>query len=161
MNKIFKVFALTGVITLGLGASAANAATAQAFAKANIVKQITITKNADLDYATIVTGATASTVVVSPAGVRTCGAGLVCSGSPLAANFTVVGTVGQIALVTVPGTVSLTSAGNTMSSTLVSSAATMTLAASNTLTVGGTLSVGANQVEGVYSGQFTVNVDYQ
>lgn len=84
-----------------------------------------------------------------------------CSGSPLAANFTVVGTVGQIALVTVPGTVSLTSAGNTMSSTLVSSAATMTLAASNTLTVGGTLSVGANQVEGVYSGQFTVNVDYQ
>jgi len=48
-----------------------------------------------------------------------------------------------------------------MSSTLVSSAATMTLAASNTLTVGGTLSVGANQVEGVYSGQFTVNVDYQ
>lgn len=74
MNKIFKVLALTGVITLGLGASAANAATAQAFAKANIVKQITITKNADLDYATIVTGATASTVVVSPAGVRTCGA---------------------------------------------------------------------------------------
>ncbi len=161
MNKIFKALALTGVVALGLGASAANAATATALAKANIVKQITIVKTADLDYATIVTGAAASTVIVSPAGVRTCGAGLTCSGNPIAASFTVVGTVGQVALVTVPPTVTLTSGANTMSSTLLSSAPALTLAASNTFTLGGTLSVGANQVEGAYSGLFTVNVDYQ
>jgi len=48
-----------------------------------------------------------------------------------------------------------------MSSTLVASAATLTLAASNNFTVGGTLSVGGSQADGVYTGSFTATVDYQ
>jgi Mat/Ecp fimbriae major subunit len=161
MTKTFKALALTGVVALGFSASAANAATASATAKANILKQITVTKTADLDYATIVTGAAASTVQITPAGVKTCGAGLTCTGTVSAAAFTVVGTVGAIANVTVPASVSLSSGANSMTSTLVGSASTLTLAASNTLTVGGTLSVGASQADGVYSGTFTVTVDYQ
>jgi Mat/Ecp fimbriae major subunit len=161
MTKTFKALALTGVVALGFSASAANAATASATAKANILKQITVTKTADLDYATIVTGAAASTVQITPAGVKTCGAGLTCTGTVSAAAFTVVGTVGAIANVTVPASVSLTSGANSMTSTLVGSATTLTLAASNTLTVGGTLSVGGGQADGVYSGTFTVTVDYQ
>jgi Mat/Ecp fimbriae major subunit len=161
MTKTFKALALTGVVALGFSASAANAATANATAKANILKQITVTKTADLDYATIVTGAAASTVQITPAGVKTCGAGLTCTGTVSAAAFTVVGTVGAIANVTVPASVSLTSGANSMTSTLVGSATTLTLAASNTLTVGGTLSVGAGQADGVYSGTFAVTVDYQ
>ena len=112
MTKTFKALALTGVVALGFGASAANAATATATAKASILKQITVTKTADLDYATIVTGVAASTVVITPAGARTCGAGLVCSGTATAAGFSVVGTVGQVATVSVPATVSLTSGAN-------------------------------------------------
>ena len=161
MTKTFKALALTGVIALGFSASAANAATASATAKANILKQITVTKTADLDYATIVTGAAASTVVITPGGARTCGAVLVCTGTATAAAFSVVGTVGQIATVSVPATVTLTSGANSMTSTLVSSAATLTLAASNSFTVGGTLSVGASQADGVYSGTFVATVDYQ
>jgi Mat/Ecp fimbriae major subunit len=161
MTKTFKALALTGVVALGFSASAANAATASATAKANILKQITVTKTADLDYATIVTGAAASTVQITPAGVKTCGAGLTCTGTVSAAAFTVVGTVGAIANVTVPASVSLSSGANSMTSTLVGSATTLTLAASNTLTVGGTLSVGGGQADGVYSGTFTVTVDYQ
>jgi len=161
MKMNFKALALVGVAALGMSASAANAATATATAKATILKQITVTKTADLDYATIVTGTAASTVIVTPAGARTCGTGLVCSGTATAAAFSVVGTIGQIANVSVPANVTLTSGGNTLASSLVSSNATLTLAATNSFSVGGTLNVGANQADGVYSGTFTVTVDYQ
>ncbi len=161
MKTNMKALALVGVAALGMTASAANAATATATAKANILKQITVTKTSDLDYATIVTGAAASTVVVTPAGARTCGVGLVCSGTATAAAFNVVGTIGAVATVSVPATVTLASGANNMTSTLVSSAALLTLAAANSFTVGGTLAVGANQVDGVYAGTFTVTVDYQ
>ena len=161
MTKTLKALALTGVVALGFGASAASAATATANARASILRQITVTKTADLDYATIVTGAAASTVIVAPCGARTCGVGLTCSGTATAAAFSVIGTVGQVATVSVPATVTLTSGGNNMTSTLLSSAATLTLAATNSFNVGGTLAVGANQADGVYNGTFTVTVNYQ
>ncbi|UVO55174.1 DUF4402 domain-containing protein [Sphingomonas sp. SUN039] len=161
MTKTFKALALVGVAALGFSGSAANAATASATARASILKQITVTKTSDLDYATIVTGAAASTVIVTPAGARTCGVGLTCTGTATAAAFTVVGTVGSVATVSVPATVTLTSGANTMTSTLVSSTALITLAASNSFNVGGTLAVGASQADGVYTGSFTATVDYQ
>ena len=160
-KTMIRALALAGVATLGFSASAASAATATATARATILRQITVTKVSDLDYATIVTAASPSTVIVTPAGARTCGTGLVCSGTATAASFTVVGTVGQIATISVPATVTLTSGANSMSSTLVPSAATLTLAAANSFSVGGTLSVGANQVDGVYSTTFVATVDYQ
>ena len=46
-------------------------------------------------------------------------------------------------------------------STLVASAATLTLAASNSLTAGGTLIVGASQAKGVYTGTFIATVSSQ
>ena len=163
MNTRFIKAALVGTVAFAaLGSTGAQAATATAVAKAQILKQITVTRNTDLDYATIIPSAVASTVIVTPTGTRTCGVGLVCTGTPTAANFSVTGTIGQVATVSVPATVSLVSGANTMSSTLVSSAATITLAAANTFSVGGTLSVGANQVDGAYvSAPFTVTVDYQ
>ena len=97
MTKTLKALALTSVVALGFSASAANAATASATARASILKQITVTKTSDLDYATIVTGAAASTVIVTPAGARTCGVGLTCTGTATAAGFAVVGTIGQVA----------------------------------------------------------------
>lgn len=150
------------VAAAALASTGAQAATATATAKAQILQQITVTRTADLDYATIVTGAAASTVIVTPAGARTCGTGLVCTGTATAAAFNVVGTVGRVATVSVPATVSLVSGGNSMLSTLVPSAATLTLAAAAVpFTVGGTLAVGANQADGAYAGTFTVTVDYQ
>ena len=163
MNTRFFKAALVGTAALGaFAATGAQAATATAVAKAQILKQITVTRNTDLDYATIIPGAVASTVIVTPGGVRTCGAGLVCTGTASAADFSVTGTIGQVATVAVPATVTLTSGVNTMTSTLLASAATITLAATNNFQVGGTLSVGANQVDGAYvSAPFTVTVNYQ
>ena len=163
MNMRFVKAALVGTVAFAaLGSTGAQAATATAVAKAQILKQITVTRNTDLDYATIIPGAAASTVIVTPAGTRTCGVGLVCTGTATAADFSVAGTIGQVATVSVPATVSLTGAGAPMTSTLVSSAATITLAATNNFQVGGTLTVGANQVDGAYvSAPFTVTVNYQ
>ncbi len=167
MTNRFMKAALAGtVFAAAFASTGAQAATATATANAKILKQVTVTKNFDLDYATIVTGAAAADVTVSPAGVRTCGAGLVCTGTARAAAFTVVGTVGEVVTISAPATVSLTSGANNMSSTLVASASTLTIsatAANNTFQYGGTLSVGANQPDGVYTTPtpFTVTVNYQ
>lgn len=156
------IVATTALAALGLGATAANAATATASAKAKILRQITLTNTSDLQFGVIVTGAAASTVAISSAGVRTCGAGLVCSGTTTAAGFTIGGTTGQVVTISVPATVTLTSGANTMTSTLAASAATTTLVANaGSFTVGGTLSVGASQADGDYLGTFTATVDYQ
>lgn len=101
------------------------------------------------DLATVVTGVTGSTVVITPAGVRTCGAVLICTGTATVAAFTGVGTVGSVATVWVTATVTL------------ASVATLTLAARNSLTVCGTLLVGASQANGVYTGTFIATVNYQ
>jgi Mat/Ecp fimbriae major subunit len=166
MTNNFKNAALVGtVFAAAFAATGAQAATATATAKAEILQQVTVAKNFDLDYATIITGASAADVTVSPAGVRTCGAGLVCTGTVRAAEFTVAGTTGKVVTISAPGTVSLTSGANSMSSTLVGSASTLTIsatAANNKFQYGGTLSVGANQADGVYtSAAFTVTVNYQ
>lgn len=162
-NQMLKaIVATTTLAALGLGATAANAATAMATARAKILRQITLTNTSDLQFGTIVTGTTASTVVISAAGGRTCGAVLVCTGTTTAAGFTIGGTTGQVATISVPASVSLTSGANSMTATLAASAATTTLVANaGSFTVGGTLSVGANQVDGDYTGTFTATVDYQ
>jgi Mat/Ecp fimbriae major subunit len=163
MTNRFMKAALAATVTVAAFASTgAQAATATAVARATILQQVTVTRNTDLNYATIVTGTAPSTVAVDSAGARTCGAGLVCTGTTTAADFSVVGTVGQVVTISVPASVTLASGANTMSSTLVASAATMTLAATNNFQVGGTLSVAANQADGVYvSPNFTVTVNYQ
>lgn len=163
INKMHKaVVAAALVSAMGLTSTAAFAATADGTARARILRQVTVTNTADLQYGTIVTGAAASTVAVNTAGARTCGAGLTCSGATTAAGFSIGGTTGQVVTISVPGTVSLTSGANSMSSTLVASAATQTLVANaGSFTVGGTLSVGANQADGDYAGTFTATVNYQ
>jgi Mat/Ecp fimbriae major subunit len=164
MKSIFAKAALVGTAfaTLGMGATAANAASATATAKAKILRQVTVTNSTDLQFGTIVSGTAASTVTVTTAGARTCGAGLVCSAASTAAAFAIGGTTGQVVTISVPPTVTLNSAGNSMTATLTASAATATLVASaGAFTVGGVLAVGASQADGDYAGTFSATVDYQ
>ena len=157
------IVATTTLAAIGLGATAANAATATATARAKILRQLTVINTSDLQFGVIVTGAAASTVAVSTAGVVTCGAGLVCTGTTTAAGFTLGGTTGQVVTVSVPANVGLSNgSGGTMSATLAASAPTVTLVAlAGTFTVGGVLSVAANQADGDYTGTFIATVNYQ
>ncbi len=162
MTNRFMKAALAGtVFAAAFATTGAQAATATASAKAKILQAIVVTKTADLDFATIITGAAASTVIVSPTGVKTCGVGLVCTGTATAAAFGIVGTSGAVVTIVSDPTVALTSGLNSMTATLLTSAATRTLTGTDSFTVGGTLAVGAAQADGAYSGTFTVTVNYQ
>ncbi|MBE1528282.1 hypothetical protein GGC65_002738 [Sphingopyxis sp. OAS728] len=165
MRKFGMKRALLGaaIAALAMNASAAQAASATGTAKAKILRQITLTNTSDLQYATIISGATAATVAVSTGGTRTCAAALTCTGTATAANFNVAGTEGAVVVVGGDSSVTLTgSLGGTMASTLTYSAPTITLGATGgSFQVGGTLSVGANQASGDYTGTFNVTANYQ
>ncbi|MEK6636641.1 MAG: DUF4402 domain-containing protein [Pseudomonadota bacterium] len=164
MNKNILKVIVTGslVASLGMGATAAHAATASATAKAKILRQVTLTNTSDLQFGTIVSSPTASTVLVSTTGVRTCGSGLVCSGTSTAAGFNVTGTNNQVVSVSVPTLVTLTSGTFSMVADLATSATSLTISGnSGSFAVGGTLNVGADQSDGDYEGTFNVTADYQ
>lgn len=167
-NRINKLaLATTAIFALGLGSTGASAApaSANAVAKAKILKQLTITRNADLDFGTIVTGTAASTVAIDASGARTCGAGLTCSQTPTAARFTVTGSNNTVVTVTAPTSVTLASGTNNMTASLTVQPTLNLGNSGNTgtsLAFGGTLNVGANQADGVYaSPDFAVTVNYQ
>lgn len=157
--------AVAAAASVMFGAGAAQAATATADATAEIIAPVELTKTSDLAFATIITGSSADTVVVSTSGARTCGSNLTCSGTTTAAGFSIVGTTGETVDIVVDNQVVLTNAGgNTMTASLNPSATAHTLtgvAANDVLNVGGTLGVGANQADGSYSGTFNVTVSYQ
>jgi hypothetical protein len=169
MRTITMKRALVGaaIAALAMNASAAQAASATGTAKAKILRQITLTNTSDLQYATIISGSTASTVAVSTAGAVSCGAGLTCTGTTTAANFDIQGTNNAVVLVGGDSSVTLNgSLGGTMTSTLTYSATSVTLTngpgtVGGSFQVGGTLSVGANQASGDYAGTFNVTANYQ
>jgi Mat/Ecp fimbriae major subunit len=148
MKTMLKVLAGTAAIALALGSNAAQAATANADARATILTQVTVVKTSDLDF-------------VTPAGAGSCTAGLVCSGTKTAANFTVTGVVGQTVGITLPANVTLTSGTNSMTATLNSSATSILLDGTDAFSVGGDLAVSATQAAGAYLGTFTATVNYQ
>ncbi|MEH6714896.1 DUF4402 domain-containing protein [Parasphingorhabdus flavimaris] len=162
MSKFIKAALASSVLAASvMGANAANAATASADARANILQQVTVTSDgSDLDFGTIVSGAAASTVSVSGGG-RSCGAGIVCSGAFSAAGFDVTGTDGETVSVASDPSVTLNSGTNSMTANIVSSVSTMTLTGGvGSFNVGGLLNVGANQADGAYVGTFNVTVNY-
>lgn len=169
MGKTFMKRALLGAAAaaVAMTAGTAHAASATGTARAKILRQLTLTNTADLQFATIISGATASTVVVSTAGAATCGAGLTCTGTTTAANFDIQGTNNAVVLVGGDANVTLNgSLGGTMAASLDYSTNSVTLTAGpgsvgGSFTVGGTLNVGANQTEGDYTGTFNVTANYQ
>ena len=164
-NKLYSaMLAGSAVLATTFGATSANAASATANATANIVQAITIAENTVLNFGTIVPTTSAANVSVDTASVRSCGAGLTCSGTAASGNFTATGTASQGVNISVGGATTLTGAGAPMALsglTLSNATATLSAGGTTTFTVGGTLTVGASQAAGVYSGTYTVNVNYQ
>jgi hypothetical protein len=168
-KKIFKGAVLAAVVTaMGMSATA-HAASETAIAKARILREIQLNNTSDLEFATIISGATADTVVVSTAGAVTCGTNLVCTGTTTAAGFEIQGTNNAVVLISGDNSVTLTETVggvDTMTASLTRSTGSVTLTAGpgsvgGTFSVGGTLSVAANQASGSYEGTFNVTANYQ
>jgi hypothetical protein len=166
------LIAVTMVAGVSAPAFAQGSATANADSSANILRPITLSKDSDLTFGSIVRpGTGTNSVVISAAnGARSLTGGgtavLVTSGSSGRATFTAGGEGGQTFSISVPATFDLTSGPNTLTVTLAASAPTGTLnnaiGSSGTLQfgVGGTLPLTTTSEGGAYTGSFAATVAY-
>ena len=145
-----------------------HAATAVAVAKAVTIRPLSIVKIRDLSFGTVVSSATAGTVVIDPDfNTRsTTGGATAAGGAPQSAEFYTYGAPNmtlQVSRGPLP-TLSRAGGGATMAVTGISLNGTTTrftnAAGLFDLYVGGTLAVAANQMEGNYSGTFDIIVTY-
>lgn len=165
--------ALTLVIgMIGLSFTANAQASAGAASSATIIAPISILKNTDMNFGSVVPSAAAGTVVLAANGTRTATSVQIsptqATGS--AAQFTVSGEPNYLFTVTLPSTAvtltNTTGAGaETMTATAFTSNGVTQLDATGqvVLNVGATLNVAANQVKGIYNTgttPFTVTVAY-
>jgi Domain of unknown function (DUF4402) len=150
--------------------STAQAATQTGNSRARTVRPITINLTRDLDFGRLIIATTAGRATVNPrtdVRTRTGGVTLAPGGTPGAARFVVSGTPSRPVQVTLGTRPTLTRSGGTETMTMTALTMnggvnrTLTAAGTLDLRVGGTLAVAANQVAGVYSGTFTVTVDYR
>ena len=161
--------AALGVSTMFAGV--AQAASTTADATATIITPISIAKVNDLRFGTFAVGGSLGTVVIATGGGRSATGGVVLpagSAAGGAASFTVTGEADATYTVTLPaGAATITKGGgvNMTVDTWTSNpgtgvgAGTLTLG-TETLLVGGTLNAAASQASGVYTGSFSVAVEY-
>lgn len=163
MKKLLISAGAIGALALSTPAFAASSNSATANATVNIVSPLSLTNTGDLNFGTVVGPFSGSVVRVSNAGVRACGS-LTCSGTPSAATFSVTGTASQSLKVTVPASVTMNSGANSLLVDLTTDLPTgvaTNSSGSATFGVGGSLTIPALTPDGLYTGTFSVTVDYQ
>ena len=161
------------------GAAEARPIAVSGHAKAVVVKRLSFLKTADLDFGRILAGTSAGTVTIKPDGTRSATGGVRLSGDGShPATFAGYGSPNQIVLIQLSrSTVQLRRAGGTetmrletfvIGSTpqaqLTTSPMAFRIASSSGMfafPVGATLRVGARQVPGIYSGTFSLVLEYQ
>lgn len=160
MKKILAFAAAAAVVAGG-----AYAADVDSSAGAKIIAPLQVSNATALYFGTVAPSLTAAdTVVVSPAGAKTCGAELTClTDDHTAAAFNVTGEADKSYTITLPNSISISNGTETMDvDNFTGSKASGTLTSgADSFTVGGTLDVAANQAAGEYTGTFTVTVEYQ
>ena len=154
---------LTALFALTLGASAVFAATTTGTARAEIIAPLSVTQTQQMDFGKIVQDAAGGNVVLGSNGVAS--SSLILVGATMAGEFEILGQPSQNVTVSLPATISLSDGGSaamTISSLTMSKAAThaLDISGESVFTVGGTLAVGAGQDAGVYTGTYTVTVNY-
>lgn len=167
MGTISQVCAVSGAAIALLVAAPALAASGSGPTKATLVSPLSLVNTEDLDFGSIIAGASAGTVVVDAnSGARTTTGGAVAAGgTPRRAEFVGVGRPGLLTIVSIGPSPTLTNGtGGTMATSLAVEGGTglrlLPGSGIQTFRVGGTLSVGANQQQGTYTGTFTLTTIY-
>jgi hypothetical protein len=167
MKNITKFFAIALVI-LGFTATSFAQSTASANAAAKILAGIGLTKTVDLNFGTMTSPSAATTVTLSPTGVRTDGGNInLLTTAPIAAaaSYNVTGDLNANYAITLPASTTIISGGNSMTvNTFTSSKAgnvsVLSGTGTDTFTVGATLILGNAQPAGDYTGTYNVTVAY-
>ncbi|HET9355309.1 MAG TPA: DUF4402 domain-containing protein [Sphingomicrobium sp.] len=164
---------------------AAQAASASATAKANVLKPLQMTGGGTVDFGTIVTPSAATfsgtfTIDASAAQTSTfCASGFACSGTPAAAKFNLQGSNNANITLNVPTSVTLTLQGASGTPPTLTFVTKNSISATNSGTgnytmqlpnsgfpgldiyVGGNVTITEATAGGSYQGTFTVTADYQ
>ena len=155
------------------------AQTAQGTADAVIVTRLSLIKDDDLEFGTMLAGSTAGTVVVPPSGARTSTGGVILVGTGFQpARFAGYGRQNQNVRVSINANVLTLNRvgggatmrvdtwviGSTPTAPITTAPRTFRIASANGIfnfPLGATLRVGANQRSGTYTGTFTLTLNYQ
>ena len=153
---------------VALSASATAATTATGTANAEILSSLQLEEVTELDFGQIAVNGAGTVVIAVEAGVDQCTGSLICAGTRTKGLFRATGT-GDVAITAqvLEASITLTETGG---ATMTFDNFTIGWPNGNTLDattgerefqIGGTLNVGAGQATGVYSGDYTVEVEYQ
>jgi hypothetical protein len=159
------------VAGLCLFASSAVAASFTSTARTTVIQPVTMTKTSDLAFGRVISRTTANRVTISQTtGARTAtlGATTLLAGAPVSrATFQISGQPGVLTTVALPANTVLARSGGGANMTVNTFRRTPTgnpvipAGGTYTLNVGARLNVNANQLPGLYTGTFTVTVNYQ
>jgi len=167
MKNLIAVFAAI-VLVAGLTATANAQVTGTATGSATVITPIAIANAGNMNFGNIAVSASAGTVVLSPASVRSITGGVTLpavTGTVTAAAFTVTGLGSSTYSIQLPASYTITSGGNSMTVNAFTStpSGTGTLSSgTQTIQVGATLNVAASQAAGSYTNAtgFPVIVNY-
>jgi hypothetical protein len=174
MNKVLRLTSLVATVAaLAVTTEAAAApvsATADATARARILRPLELTSTQNLDLGDIVlsgSGAYTATVSIDRNGAFDCDGGsgnVVCSGTQQRAMYNVRGTNQQVVTIA-SGPVTLNGSNGGSLTLTPDHAATVTLTNSGApgfdFGVGGSITVADTTFDGVYTGAFALTADYQ
>jgi len=170
--KFTKLFAAAAVAAVAMGSQSAWAATESTEASAAIVAPVEIAEDSALSFGKIAPTATAGTVALSASAspIRTPDNVVLASGGTVtAAKYTISGESGSTVAIVLPTSASTlerdggeeTMTVNNFVDNSLEGLSVYTLGATGVeILVGATLNVGANQAAGIYTGTFSISVDY-
>ena len=160
------IIIIAAFIMIGTGLIAQNTATTNAAAK--ILSALTIQKNVDLNFGTMTMPTAATTVNLTPGGVRTTPGNItLLAQAPLAtaSAYSVSGDNGATYAITLPSSCIITAPYGWMqvdnfTTSKTGNVSTLSSTGTDDFTVGATLEVNFPQYAGSYSGTFDVSVAY-
>lgn len=168
MNRLLKiVLAAAAVSALAAPAAfAQNSDLVSTTGSTTIMDPISIAKNSDLQFGSVVKPSTgANTVIINAStGARTLGGAgdtALVTSTTGRATYTVTGEEDATFSISTPATFDMANGGDSLTVTLTSSAASGTLTSGTaTFGVGGSFPIATSTVTGAYSGTFDVTVAY-
>lgn len=150
------IFAVTAFLVFGEHAEAISANS-----NARIAVPITISESSALSFGFASSSGVAGTVVISSAGVQSTTGGVGALGGPHSQGiFAVTGETNNAFNTTVDATSTLSGPGTNMTATLSNDAPANLTSGAATINVSASLAVGINQTNGIYSGTYSITVNY-
>jgi hypothetical protein len=155
------------LVTLGQYTQSASQTLTNLPAGAIIEIPLTLNKDMDLSFGSVVPGNTPGTVIIyasaSASRTSTGGVSVLSQDTFNAACFSITGTAGTSYSISLPNSVTLSGPGSntmTVNNFTDNSSETLNNSGAGTFYVGATLHIGAQQTKGSYSGSFNVSVNY-